>query len=378
MPVRSGMASTPASAGRAVKGSRTTLRYSSLAVITMVAVLLAALLYRPDQAKADNPPGNTYVALGDSYSSGEGAPPYLTSSCDRSTSSWVTGFAADLGAGVGYTNNACAGATAADVINQGQLGSLGPNTQLVTITIGGNDLGFGPALTSCTTGVSCDGLQVPLSQFDALQASLHSLYQYIVSLAPNATLLVVSYPDIWSPSNSVCAPQTGLMGTGQIQLLNSDVSLMNRTIQLASYGVDRTQFVDSNTDPATSTPAWTGHDVCASDGMREFNGISDGVSQNHTAAAFHPNWGGHAIWSIIMYRYINAHGISITAGGGSGGGGGGGGGGGSPSPAPNPPPWPNPAPAPEPTGTASSTISYGPPGGGNCSYSSDPSGAPCN
>ncbi|MDQ2811362.1 MAG: hypothetical protein M3Z75_05625 [Actinomycetota bacterium] len=72
-----------------------------------------------------------------------------------------------------------------------------------------------------------------------------------MALAPNATLLVVSYPDIWPPGNSPCAPQTGLMGAGQIQELHADVSVMNRTIQLATFGVDRTQFVDSNTDPAS-------------------------------------------------------------------------------------------------------------------------------
>ncbi|MDQ2811363.1 MAG: GDSL-type esterase/lipase family protein [Actinomycetota bacterium] len=159
--MRSAMASILRPAGRAAGSRRAVLRYPSLAVIIAVVVaLLVAVVYRAGPARADNPPGNTYVALGDSYSSGEGAPPYLTSSCDRSASSWVTGFAADLGAGVGYANNACAGATTSDVVNQGQLNSLGPNTQLVTITVGGNDMGFGPALTNCTTGVSCAGLDI--------------------------------------------------------------------------------------------------------------------------------------------------------------------------------------------------------------------------
>src|SRR5262245_24790310 len=99
------------------------------------AVLIAA-------APADAATAVHYVALGDSYSSGLGAGSLISSSgsCDRSTKAysalWATAHAP-----ASYASVACAGATTSTV-NSGQLSALNATTTLVSITIGGNDVGF--------------------------------------------------------------------------------------------------------------------------------------------------------------------------------------------------------------------------------------------
>ncbi len=90
-----------------------------------------------------------YVALGDSYSSGVGAGSYISSSgsCDRSPNAysalWATAHAP-----ASYTSVACSGATTTTVINT-QLSALSASTTLVSITIGGNDVGFANIMETC-------------------------------------------------------------------------------------------------------------------------------------------------------------------------------------------------------------------------------------
>jgi len=86
----------------------------------------------------------TYVALGDSYASGEGIPPYEAGAngCRRSSRSYPLLLAA-TGAErfSGLRSAACSGAVTADVLAS-QVSSLRQDTRTVTLTVGGNDAGF--------------------------------------------------------------------------------------------------------------------------------------------------------------------------------------------------------------------------------------------
>ena len=83
-----------------------------------------------------------YVALGDSYSSGVGAGSYTSSSgsCDRSTNAYSQLWA-NANDPASYISVACSGATTSTVISS-QLSALSASTTLVSITVGGNDVGF--------------------------------------------------------------------------------------------------------------------------------------------------------------------------------------------------------------------------------------------
>lgn len=102
-------------------------------------------------------PQVTLAALGDSYSSGVGTPdPDPTvPACYRTPHAWPNLVAAALHWQV--VNLACSGAKTADITAPygGQpaqtdlLAALRPRPQVVTITIGGNDVGFAPVLATC-------------------------------------------------------------------------------------------------------------------------------------------------------------------------------------------------------------------------------------
>src|SRR5882757_4747164 len=95
--------------------------------------------------------GPAYVALGDSYSSGNGAGNYISdgTECHRSNSAYAPLYATQHSPS-SFTFAAGSGATATDVIN-GQLGALNASTGLVTITVGGTDSGYTDVITTCLT-----------------------------------------------------------------------------------------------------------------------------------------------------------------------------------------------------------------------------------
>src|ERR1700739_2926637 len=99
----------------------------------------------PAAAAAAQP---AYVALGDSYSSGVGTRVYYNdgTSCERSPDAYAPQIASQRG--YALTFEACSGAKTTDVTNN-QLGPLNSSTNLVTITIGGNDAGFSTVIENC-------------------------------------------------------------------------------------------------------------------------------------------------------------------------------------------------------------------------------------
>ena len=112
---------------------------------TSLMAAIAALVAAAVPAQAASP---TYVALGDSYSSGVGTRSYINdgTSCSRS----VYAYPALIATARGYALNfrACSGAKVADVTNT-QLSALTSTTNYVTLSVGGNDAGFADVLTEC-------------------------------------------------------------------------------------------------------------------------------------------------------------------------------------------------------------------------------------
>src|ERR1700744_4337147 len=84
--------------------------------------------------------GVRYVALGDSYSSGDGAGSYGTSgSCDRSADAYPQQWA-NANDPASFSFVACAGATVSDVLNS-QVSSLSASTPLPSTGTAGNAVG---------------------------------------------------------------------------------------------------------------------------------------------------------------------------------------------------------------------------------------------
>jgi len=244
-------------------------------VLIAAAALLVVGLAAPAQAA---PP--SYVALGDSYSSGVGTRSYLNdgSSCQRS----VYAYPSLIAAAKGYALNfrACSGATVADVTNS-QLSALSAANAYVTISVGGNDAGFASVLTTCAqpswlsncTG-AVDGAQRYIT--NTLPGSLGTLYASIRAKAPNAKVVVVGYPRIFNGTD--CNLLTWFSGS-EMTRLNQTADQLDSTIaaaaEWAGFG-----FV-------SPVQAFVGHAVC--DRPEWINGLSSPITES-----FHPNRSGQA------------------------------------------------------------------------------------
>ena len=127
---------------------------------TRVGVALAILAGVVVAPPASGATTVTYVALGDSYASGEGLAPFVgsnTDHCDRSIESYPYLVANALGVNTvapTFRDVACAGAKMSNLFlgvdgDPSQASALTRGTDVVSLTIGGNDVGFGPLALSC-------------------------------------------------------------------------------------------------------------------------------------------------------------------------------------------------------------------------------------
>ena len=185
----------------------------------------------PDGKGPGSPPDKadkrvTYVALGDSYSSGIGLTPASgQAGCEQSSSNYPHQLAAALG--LNLTDVTCAGAAADNVWKTPQVlsdGSTAPvqtsaltaKTAIVTITVGGNGLKFTDIAKVCAAKSATGPLYLPaLSSFPTCQAyfayshtdlpgtitgpvttDLRATYAAIKAAAPNAKVFVLGYPSI--------------------------------------------------------------------------------------------------------------------------------------------------------------------------------------
>ena len=251
--------------------------FTSAGVGTVVALVAAAT---PAQG------ASSYVALGDSYSSGTGTRAYIDdgTACQRS----VYAYPSLLAAAKGLTLNfrACSGAKVADVSNT-QLSALGAGTTHVTISVGGNDAGFADVLTECAQPAwmsDCNGA-IDDAQYiinSVLPARLSTLYSAIRSKAPNASVTVVGYPRIFNGED--CNAATWFSPTEESRL-NSTADLLNSRTA--------TQAANKGFSFANPTTAFTGHAVC--DDPEWLNGLSSPVSES-----YHPNKPGHTGYAGVV------------------------------------------------------------------------------
>jgi hypothetical protein len=146
-----------------------------------------------------------YVALGDSYAAGIGAPPYRSVSlgdkdCVQSINKGYPAFFDPKGRIDLQVNATCPGATTTDVANivNSEKSPLNPETRLVTLTVGGNNLNFRDVLTRCTLApTDCkDAIakEVTLESVQTLSDNLTNLYAEIAAAAPEARIVVTGYP----------------------------------------------------------------------------------------------------------------------------------------------------------------------------------------
>jgi lysophospholipase L1-like esterase len=240
------------------------------AVVLAVAVASAAL------AAAARAAG--YVALGDSYSSGVGTGSYtLDSACKRSVYAYPYLYAqAHPGTSLAFV--ACSGAKTSDLLST-QIQSVTAATTLVTMTIGGNDIGFANLIYQCTLSDCSAALDATRANLETtLGASLDRVYTSVTSRAAfGAKVIVLGYPHVFSSSS--CFGTLGITSTERTKA-NALADALDRVIA-AHAAADGVTY-------RSAISAFTGHAVCSSSAWL------NGLNLLSTGESYHPNRSGNS------------------------------------------------------------------------------------
>jgi lysophospholipase L1-like esterase len=248
-----------------------------------------------------------YVAIGDSYTSGYGLPGQLSSppiiaGCGQSSNNYPHLVARHYNTTV--DDRSCAGATTAQFTgsqgaNPAQDSALGPNTVLVTVSMGGNDVDFSTTTSQClaagAANHSCQTTQLNNlinSDLSRLASHLPGDIAHMRSLAPNATIVYIGYlsglPDQATWSATGCQSNLPYY-PGDIAWLNSQGQRLNNVLRSAAQSQGAI-FVDSLAKSA-------GHDPCRPVGTRWTEGLHPAAP---ATATFHPNLAGHSAYASMI------------------------------------------------------------------------------
>jgi lysophospholipase L1-like esterase len=240
-----------------------------------------------------------YVALGDSYSAASGVLPLDPSAplqCLRSTRNYPHVIARETGAGL--TDVSCGGADTNDFFSPQydgvppQLDAVARDTQLVTMTIGGNDSGvFINAIVACgTAGLSTLGMGSPCkdrygSSFeDTIRSttypSLVNALRAVRAKAPGAKVGILGYPWIM-PSTGGCFTKMPV-ASGDVPYVRGIQATLNDAVRRAAAATG-VSYVDMNT-------VSNGHDACQPIGVRWVEPVLQGTNP----VVVHPNALGEA------------------------------------------------------------------------------------
>lgn len=245
------------------------------------AIALAALaLTTPQLSTAHAAALDEYAGLGDSYSAGNGAfSTNLDVGCGRNTYAYPY-LVAQSRPNTDLTFVACQGAVTDDVVSS-QVNSLTADTDYVSITIGGNDVGFANLIFNCAGSFSfnCENAanETKAKITDELPAKLDRAYAAIRAKAPNATVAVLGYARLFG-SNLTCAAANGITAQEAVWA-NEIADMLDATISDRATAAGFTY--------KSSIASFSKHDVCAA--TPYVNGKSWSI-----ADGYHPTRAGYA------------------------------------------------------------------------------------
>jgi lysophospholipase L1-like esterase len=225
------------------------IRTFTIGILALTSAVAIALPTFGAAAKAAS--SVNYVALGDSYSSGVGAGSE-SGSCDQSPNAYGPLWAS-ANSPASFTFPACSGAKTTDVISS-QLSSLSSSTTLISITIGGNDVGFSSVMETCVldSTSSCESAVSQAEQYaeNTLPGLLNTMLADIKAKAPNAKIVVLDYPDFYDLSVPVCV---GLSSQDH-QALDQGIDVLDGVLQTAANN-NGVHFADVRSQ-------FSGHELC--------------------------------------------------------------------------------------------------------------------
>jgi lysophospholipase L1-like esterase len=255
-----------------------------------LAAMLISMLVLAAPAAADE-----YVALGDSFTAGPLIPLQIQPfGCLKSNNNFAHLASRELG--IPLKDPSCSGAETEDMTNpQGvtpgpnppQFDSLSAATTVVTLQIGGNDIGFSEIAENCASatspeGTPCqdhyvvDGRDELSERIQATAPLVGAVLQGIRERAPNARILVVNYASILPDTGGGCWPQ--------IPITEQDVPYV-RGVQKELNAMLADQAAANGAELVDWYTASIGHDACQPPVIRWV----EPVVPANAAAPLHPN-----------------------------------------------------------------------------------------
>ena len=289
-----------------------------------------------------------YVALGDSYISGEGAGSYLDGTnfdaneaakderrkdmnpfekawdslpggddedhsdesnyCHRSDNSWASGVHSDGNFKGDFTFGACSGATTKDYWNENgdndgekpQRELIDEDTSLITLSMGGNDAGFSSVIENCVSpfgnGCGSEKSDEVKADIDKAAEDLIKVYLDMREKSPNARIIVAGYPRMFPVDDDDANGGDSGVSRDEQRWVNEMGEYANGKIREAAEnsGAD-IEFVDISN-------ALDGHEIGSDDPwMNDLDvGFGGADSSGASVESFHPKKEGHnAIQALI-------------------------------------------------------------------------------
>jgi len=270
--------------------------------VRVFAAAVAAVLVLAGAAQA----APRFTALGDSYAAGPLIPVQLPPfGCLKSSSNYA--HLAQLTFNYPeFADPTCSGAKTGDMTqtqnvtpgpNPPQFDSLSPDTALVTLQIGGNDIGFSSIAQDCLSaspsGHPCqdkyvvDGQDEISRRIAETAPKVDAVLDGIRARSPQAKVLVVNY--------SAILPHTGKGCWPQMPVARDDVPYM-RAKQEELNAMLADQAAANGATLVDVYAASRGHDACALPGVRWV----EPVVPVNAAAPLHPNLLGMQAMSTMV------------------------------------------------------------------------------
>jgi hypothetical protein len=261
-------------------------------------------------------PPRSYVALGDSYTAGPVIPVQQTNpaGCLRSDHNYPHLVAPSLSLPA-FRDVSCSGATTADMTqpqnvtpgpNPPQFDALDSNTAAVSLTIGGNDIGFSEIARNCSSAVNSgtpcqdryvvNGDDTISDRIAATAPKVAAVLRGIHDRAPRAEVFLLAYLAILPDNGVGCYPQ--------MPITNGDVPYL-RDKQKELNAMLATQAAANNATYVDTYTASIGRDACQLPTVRWV----EPVVPVNPAAPIHPNLAGMQGSAYVLRAAMRQNGL---------------------------------------------------------------------
>jgi lysophospholipase L1-like esterase len=259
-------------------------------------------------AAGGNVGDGTYVALGDSYTAAPLLGSQGSSGCLRSAADYPALVAGALHPR-SFSNVSCYGASTYDMThgqealgqhNPPQLSAVSAADSVVTVQVGGDDIGFSRIVTTCGVlsltnpfGSPCqdhytnDGSDQLAREIASAAPKIRALLGSIRQRAPHARVLLIGYPDILPVSGNGCWPDVPV-ARGDVPFLRDTETRLNAMLAAVAAQAD-VRYVDIY-------KGTIGHDACRPSGVKWV----EALVPSSLAVPMHPNAAGEQAMARLI------------------------------------------------------------------------------